>query len=199
MVEDKFNSELQQVESSITTSKTIVGAIPFMSPELIQTPKEANKSSDIWAIGAILYYLMTGKYPFGNGLNAVIGISTAKLPVKPSLFEKTQFKGLCNQLWEIIGMCLQKEPKSRPTANELVREFSKVCYSLSERQTGQIKSFIGHNNKNRGFISCQDGNEVFFHIDSFYSYKEPSIGMKVNFAQFDGEPKPRAFPLLPIK
>lgn len=198
MTEEKFNSELQQVESSITTSKTIVGAIPFMSPELVQTPKNATKSSDIWSIGAILYYLMTGKYPFGSGLTAVIGISAAKLPEKPPLFEKTQFKGLCNQLWKIIERCLQKEPGSRPTADELVGEFSKVCYSLSERQTGQIKNFIG-NNESRGFISCKDSNDVFFHVDSFYSSETPTIGMKVNFAKFDGEPKPRAFPLLPIK
>ncbi len=199
MAEDKFNSELQpeRVESSMTTSKTIVGAIPFMSPELIQTPMIATKSSDIWAIGAILYYLMTGEYPFGSGLNAVIAISAAQLPAKPPLFEKVQFQGLCHQLWKIIEKCLQKEPGTRPTADELVSEFSKVCYSISERQTGQIKNFIG--NKTRGFISCHNGDNVFFHTDSFYSSKRPIIDMKVNFAKFEGSPNPRAFPVSPIK
>lgn len=199
MTEEQINHDLENVEKSITTSKTIVGAIPYMSPELIQTPTKAGKPADIWAIGAILYYLMTGQYPFGSGLKAVSNIiSTTFFPEKISFFEKAQFKGLCGQLWAIIEMCLQKEPTQRPTANELVSKFSKVCYSISKRQAGKIKNFIDDKNR-RGFISCENGDDVFFHTDSFYSDRPPSTKMKVNFAKFSGQPQCRAHPVLPVK
>src|SRR5260221_22923 len=52
-------------EESITGSQTVVGALPFMAPELISAPRVATKAADVWSLGAILFYLLFGEKPFG--------------------------------------------------------------------------------------------------------------------------------------
>jgi len=37
-----------------------------MSPEMIEGRGLANKSTDIWSLGVLLYYILTGSFPF-NG------------------------------------------------------------------------------------------------------------------------------------
>ena len=197
MTEQKMEEDLQDVEKSITTSQTLVGALPYMAPEFIETPKEAGLPADVWSIGAILYYLMTGTQPFGKGLIAVTKIIKAEFPPKPRIFAKKQFQELTHDLWEVIENCLQKNPKKRPTADELVEKCSQICYSVAERQRGIIK-IVGAGTGNWGFISVKNNFDVFFHAESFYGYR-PQIGLKVNFASFSGFPQTRAFPVLPIK
>jgi serine/threonine-protein kinase len=198
MTEQKMAEDLQDVEKSITTSKTLVGALPYMAPELIEKPKKAGLPADVWSIGAILYYLMTGKPPFGKELFAVTRIIEAKLPQKPNFFAKKQFQNLTNELWKLIELCLQKNPEVRPTADELVEKCSQLCYSAAERQKGIISQFRSGTG-NWGFITSDHNQNVFFHADSCYGNKSINTGLRVNFASFPGLPQPRAFPILPIK
>ena len=49
--------------SPLTTAGSIVGTIQYMSPEQIEG-KEADARSDIFALGAVLYEMVTGKRAF---------------------------------------------------------------------------------------------------------------------------------------
>ncbi len=49
---------------SVTTTGAIVGTIDFMSPEA-RSMQPSDARSDIWAVGVITYYLLTGKKPHG--------------------------------------------------------------------------------------------------------------------------------------
>jgi len=99
LAEEEFE-EAYKDEESITGSQTMLGAIPYMAPEMLNSPKNANSSSDIWAVGAMLYKLMTGDYPFGSGLSAVPKIYEAKLPTNPvtSFKANAQFKSLTSKI-----------------------------------------------------------------------------------------------------
>ena len=55
MAEEELVEAAEGGESSITGSKTMVGALPYMAPEAISTPKQAGQPADIWAAGAMLY------------------------------------------------------------------------------------------------------------------------------------------------
>jgi serine/threonine protein kinase len=95
--------------SPLTTAGSIVGTIQYMSPEQIEG-KEADARSDIFALGAVLYEMVTGKRAFeGKSQISVASsilekdpepISAAK-PTIPSGFE------------HVVKTCLQKNPEDR--------------------------------------------------------------------------------------
>jgi serine/threonine-protein kinase len=185
-------------EHTLTGSSTAMGALPYMAPEMIETPKTATLPADVWAIGAILYRLLAGVPPYGVGLSAVPKIVQANLPPKPILLDRLkQFEPLSGELWGIVQACLQKDPASRPDADTLMKMCSQLCYSHSPRRTGTIETF-GTGTGNWGSIRADDGAAIFFHAHSFYGQK-PEAATRVNFSSFPGLPRERAFPVLPIK
>lgn len=198
MAQEEIADAFKDKEST-TGSQTVMGALPYMAPEMIQDLQSANLPADIWALGALLYQLISGKLPFGRGLGAVPTIVTAKLPSRPALFNaKLQFQPLTDDLWSIVAACLQKDAAKRPTADQLVEMCSKLCYSIAERHVGSIDSFRGKGRGNWGFIDVDGGGTAFFHQDNFYG-DTIAVGGRVNFADFPGVPRDRAFPVLPLK
>ncbi|MBZ5599838.1 MAG: protein kinase [Acidobacteriia bacterium] len=105
--------------SPLTTAGSIVGTIQYMSPEQIEG-KEADARSDIFAFGAVLYEMATGKRAFeGKSQISVASsilekdpepISAAK-PMTPPAFE------------HVVKTCLQKNPEERyQTAHDIKLE-----------------------------------------------------------------------------
>lgn len=198
MARAEIENAIEEGDDSISASSTVVGALPYMAPEVIQDSKNAGGPSDVWAIGAILFHLLTGRRPFGGGLNAIPKILARDLPPKGGVLQpKRQFKDLFDALWGIIEACLHVDASERLTAEDLVVQFGSVCYSTAERHIGTIYNFGSHPGR-WGFISAQSLSDTFFHADSFYGGK-PENGIKVSFARFLGDPNPRAFPVLPLK
>jgi eukaryotic-like serine/threonine-protein kinase len=185
-------------EASITASQTLVGALPYMAPEVIEDHKKASKPADVWALGAMLHFFITGEPPYGVGLAAVPKILIALPPSPPSFFANAkQFRPLTEELWAIVTKCLSKAPNNRPTANELIEMCSVLCYSSAPRKSGVIAGFK-YSSGSWGTITGDDGEAVFFHADSGYSKVRLRSGQRVDFACFPGMPRPRAFPVLPI-
>jgi eukaryotic-like serine/threonine-protein kinase len=183
---------------SIVASKTVVGALAFMAPEVIT--KGANRTKcDVWSIGALLFYLLFREYPFGNELAAISNILGGKFPDKTAAVAgtKSQFKDLSASLWQIITRCLVKAVDERPTAAELVEMFSEVSYSVAPREAGTI-GYINPGSGSWGFINPDDGSDdVFFHYGSFYGGR-PSSGLRVVFSDYPGVPQARAHPVVPV-
>lgn len=186
-------------QSSITGSQTMMGAIPYMAPEMINGPKHATKDSDIWSIGAILYKLLTGDYPFGYGLSAIPIIDKAVLPKKPNkqYHKLPQFSWLVNDIWEIISDCLQKQMNQRPDADKLVNKFEELCYGVFPRYEGHIKDFSSGSG-DWGFIATGFG-DIFFHRQSFFGERnEIENGLRVQFSKHKGGSADRAYPVIPL-
>jgi len=198
MAEDEISQAIKGGDESISSSKTAFGAIPYMAPETIEIQNFASMPSDIWALGAIAYELLSGTKPFGEGFNAIPKILNALPPQKPKwIDENLQFRTIGNSVYDVILSCLQKDPTLRPTADELVSLCEGFCYSTVERKLGKFKDFYPKRT-NQGFIQSEDGSNVFFHFDSVYGEK-PVIGSKVSFAEFIGNPYNRAHPVVVMR
>lgn len=175
-----------------TTSQTAIGALPYMAPEVITSPTKVSFSADIWSLGAMAFEMLTGRKPFGAGLQAVAKILSEEAVDFPRQLEgNQQFSPLVVDLKAIIDSCLVREVDGRPTADELIKQCERFCYPVTERFEGTLKKMIG---RNRGFIDC-GGETIFFHMDSVFGPR-PKVGDSVAFAKFPGSPRARAHPVL---
>ena len=191
MAGEELREAVEGGDESMTTSQTAVGALPYMAPEAIEDPASVREPADIWSIGAMMYHLLCGKLPFGQGLRAVPQIIAAQVAeVPPFLGAKAQFKPLAEELMDIALSCLKKNPAERPTADQLVGRCSELCYTSSVREFGIVRRYM---HGAFGFIGTPEG-DVFFHNDCVYG-AIPAVGDRVVFASCIGGDAPRALPV----
>ncbi len=104
---------------SLTMAGTALGSPKYMSPEQV-LGKRADGRSDIFALGAVLYELLTGKAPFvGADLNAILYQVMHGAPPLPSTCNPSLPAGFDR----IVARALAKEPDKRyPTAAKMARD-----------------------------------------------------------------------------
>jgi serine/threonine-protein kinase len=192
MADEELAEAAEGGSASLSMSLTAVGALPYMSPEAIDSPRKVSFPSDIWSAGAMLFHILTGQPPYGYGLRIVGKILEAAPPVFPAfLTSNLQFAPLASQLIDLILRCMQKEPSDRPTADELVRLTSALCYPISERFSGRVREI---RYSSWGFIDYQ-GKDVFFHLSSVFGAR-PAQNDLVLFSKFLGGGAERAHPVI---
>ena len=113
---------------SLTTSQQISGTLPYMAPEQLRG-EPTDVRGDIWAAGAVLYEMATGKRPFPetNGPLLIDAILNRD-PQPPSKWNATISPGLEN----IILKALQKDPAKRyATAPELAADLERLTAGMA--------------------------------------------------------------------
>jgi serine/threonine-protein kinase len=194
MAKEEIDDAIVGGDETMSASKTVVGALPYMAPEVLRSQDSAGTPSDIWAVGAMIYELLTGDPPYGRGLGVVGKIMQAEIPDRPIRFPgRTQFNPLVNDLADIVIHCLSPSPGDRPNARELSAKCADLCYTVSERSFGECV-FL-HPSGAFGEIREDDGSKVFFNNKSVYGPRL-TVGKRVCFSRFPGHPNPRAHPVL---
>ena len=93
---------------------TIVGTMPYMSPEQIEA-KPLDHRTDLFSLGIMLYELATGERPFRGDSPAALMSSILKDHPKPVGERRSDLPG---DVCRLIDRCLEKEPRDRiQTAN----------------------------------------------------------------------------------
>lgn len=100
-----------------TQTAAVIGTPSYMSPEQIKG-KTVDGRSDIFALGVILYELVTGEKPFpGQNITTVIYKIVNEEPIPPRELDPSLSNGLCN----VIARALSKDPTTRfQTCGELL-------------------------------------------------------------------------------
>ncbi|KYF90515.1 hypothetical protein BE17_15725, partial [Sorangium cellulosum] len=94
----------------LTRTGSMLGSPLYMSPEQMMARKDVDARSDIWAMGVVLYELLTGRVPFpAKTLTEVVGRVLQEEPQLPSQLRP----GLPLELDHIVARCLQKQPEHR--------------------------------------------------------------------------------------
>ena len=116
----------KQIEggTDLTTSGSALGSPPYMSPEQAAGKKdEVGPSTDVYAIGAILYELITGHPPFeaDSSLETLYKVMETE-PTAPRLIDRD----IPHDLETICLKCLSKDPGDRyDSAQELANELGR--------------------------------------------------------------------------
>jgi serine/threonine protein kinase len=196
MAEKEIGDAVSGGDETTQSSRTARGALPYMAPEVIEDPRTPSPPADVWAIAAIAWELLTGRAPFGTGLKAVTAIVSGNNPTLPGeITAHKQFGPLSLAVGDVILRCLEKDPASRPSAERLVTLCDELCYQPLVREVGVIESYPV---PTFGFIRSNSSDAVFFHTQNILGPRPPQ-GTGVWYSKFDGSPKPRAIPVVPMK
>lgn len=104
-----------------TNLTTELGAQDYISPEQVKG-KRGDSRSDIYAMGVILYEMLTGKLPFtGSSPMKVMNDRLLNYPMPPSIAEPS----VSPQLQEVLYRALERDPMNRyATAREFARDLA---------------------------------------------------------------------------
>jgi serine/threonine-protein kinase len=119
---DQKNPE-KQIE--ITTAGSVSGTPAFMAPESISGIGTVGPAADVYAIGCVTYWLLTGQNVFkaANPTMMMMQHVTAA-PVPPSLKAPHPVQ---RDLEEIVMRCLSKDPADRPSDAAALLELLNKC------------------------------------------------------------------------
>lgn len=104
-------------DAEITQQGTITGSPLYMTPEQATGDSSPDARSDLYSLGAVGYYLLTGQPPFQSDRPMKVIIAHAhETPAPPS----TRIDGIGDDLEAVILKCLEKAPGDRfQSAREL--------------------------------------------------------------------------------
>jgi serine/threonine-protein kinase len=104
-----------------TTEGAIIGTPICMSPEQAQGDS-IDARSDIWAVGVILYKLLTGAFPFDAPTFVNIAVQIITKPYAPLPGKNKLGEAIPPRLRALVERCLQKQRELRPASMEAVRD-----------------------------------------------------------------------------
>jgi serine/threonine protein kinase len=122
----------------LTQSGVLVGSPAYMSPEQIEgDPEQIDSRTDQYAIGVILYELLTGTAPFRGTLAAVIGQILGKPPEPPSQLRPS----LDPRIESVCLRMLSKRPEDRfPSLKAVAEELSAILQQSAPVRRAEIMS-----------------------------------------------------------
>ena len=137
-------SKLTDVAGSLsgaTKTNTVMGSPHYMSPEQMLSAKDVDARTDIWALGVVLYELVTGAVPFGGDSYAEVAIKVATQAAPPLRRLRPEAPA---GLEAAVLKCLQKDKGQRfRDVGELVDALADFAPNRSRRSVDRVAGVIG--------------------------------------------------------
>jgi hypothetical protein len=112
-------------DDGYTRTGTILGTPAYMAPEQVVAGTEMSDRVDVYAVGVILFQMLTGKYPFEESStpralahNHVAVAAPDARALEPAVPE---------QLAALVALCLRKDPDARPSAAEMAQRLARFA------------------------------------------------------------------------
>jgi serine/threonine protein kinase len=146
-----------QKQSGMTEQGALTGTPLYMSPEAIQLPGSVDSRSDLYAVGGVGYFLLTGSSVFeADNIMDLCQKQVAAAPTPPSQRSPTPVPP---ELENALLACLEKSRAKRPqTARELAQLLSRckeaTAWSIEEADAWWGRHERGQTVANSGVISA---------------------------------------------
>ncbi len=127
----------QPTRADITGQGMMLGTLQYMAPEQIEG-KEADARTDIFAFGALLYEIITGRKAFQGKSQATLIASIMSRDPRPI----SEFVAISPPALEhLVERCLQKEPENRwQSAHSLAMQLRWIAYGGAEGAAPVVES-----------------------------------------------------------
>jgi DNA-binding NtrC family response regulator len=104
----------------ITMSGVVLGTPAFLAPELVSSHGSFDGRADIYALGCVAFWLLTGRPPFEAGdVLTLLMHHSRTMPAKPSAMAEERIPA---DVDAIVLECLSKDPSHRPANADLLGE-----------------------------------------------------------------------------
>jgi serine/threonine-protein kinase len=115
-----------------TVTGGIVGSPAYMSPEQARALRDIDGRADLWAVGIILFQMLSGKRPFEGETAAVL----SRIILEPAPLVSSLVRNLDPAMVQVVSRCLERERERRvQTAAQLVEMLAPLC-NLPARRAG---------------------------------------------------------------
>jgi serine/threonine-protein kinase len=126
LVKQLNQAELEGTQHQpLTETNSVTGTPQYMAPEAITAPDGVDARADLYALGAVGYYLLTGEHVFtGRSLIEILSQHLHTAPVPPS----ERLRGpVPKDLEQLVMACLQKSPGDRPASARELQLALRAC------------------------------------------------------------------------
>ncbi|MBT2424142.1 protein kinase [Streptomyces sp. ISL-112] len=106
-----------------TETGKLIGSPPYMAPEQFQRPREVGPAADVFALGAVLVHAATGRGPFDSDSPYIVAYQV--------VHDEADLSGVPEDLAELVGRCLAKDPAERPTPDEVMAALRPPSYEAA--------------------------------------------------------------------
>jgi tRNA A-37 threonylcarbamoyl transferase component Bud32 len=108
----RFSGAAGHTSGTLTKDGGILGTPEYMSPEAV-TGREVDARADVYGIGAVLYFMLTGHPPFESLEAGTLSVLLAHLQRAPSKPSERLGRDVPSTLEAIVMRCLEKSPEAR--------------------------------------------------------------------------------------
>jgi serine/threonine protein kinase len=116
----------------LTNEDTVGGTPAYAAPEIVLGDAGYDHRVDIYAVGCVGYWLLTGKLVFEAATSMAMLVDHARTPA-PRLGTRTELT-IPADLEQVIMDCLEKDPSRRPASAAQLAQLLSAC-SVQERWT----------------------------------------------------------------
>jgi len=140
----------------LTKESLLTGTPQYMCPEALTSPDAVDARSDLYAIGAVGYFVLTGQHVFvGTTIVEVCGHHLHSEPVAPS---KRLDRPVPEDLEDLLLSCLEKDPAERPQSAADLCQRLEACQSMGEwTETHARRWWNRHGESLRSVSDADDG------------------------------------------
>lgn len=121
---------------------TIAGTPMYLAPEAVVAPETVDARADIYALGAVAYFLLTGHDVFeADSIVGALGMHVVAQPVAPS---EHLVEPLSPDLERIVLWCLAKERDARPASAAALSAALLACEDASRYDRAAALAWWSH-------------------------------------------------------
>ncbi len=132
-------------EQGSSDERSLAGTPLYMSPEAIQLPNSVDACSDIYAVGAVGYFLLTGKPVFeADNLIKLCEMHTSEPPSPPS---NRLGQTVPEKLENALMACLEKNRAKRPQTARALEQMLAQCPSAAEWSLDDADAWWGRHER----------------------------------------------------